>query len=300
METQTKDLRIQIDRDVITTSFKCLTGRQILELAGKVPYEQYQLYIKLKGNKVEKVQFDQTVCFDEPGIEKFTTQKRTHTDGGGPKYKIQIDRDHFDAPEKCMTGQAILQLAGKIPHTEYQLYIRVKGNKVNKVGNDETVCLDDPGIERFNTQKLKHQDGETKPRRDFDLLETDKDYLDASALRWDAINDNGMQILIIRDVQLPAHYNIDKADIAIRMDTGYPRQQLDMAYFCPPLSRGDGKPINALTPIVIEGRGYQQWSRHRTPDNPWVEDVDCLATHLGFVEQWLLDEFKKTPHAESI
>jgi hypothetical protein len=79
---KTVDYKIHIDRDVLTTSNKCLTGKQILELAKKVPYDQYQLYFKTKGNKVEKIEYEQTVCFDDPGIEKFTTQKKSHQDGG--------------------------------------------------------------------------------------------------------------------------------------------------------------------------------------------------------------------------
>jgi hypothetical protein len=284
---------------VISTSHECLTGKQILELANKIPFDQYQLYLKTNGNKVEKVGYEQTVCFNEPGIEKFTTQKKSHQDGAPVKTKIQVDRHTLDAPDNCMTGKEILELAGKTPYNEYQLYIVLKGHKTEKVDYDKTICFDDPGIERFTTQKLKHQDGEKGPRREFKLPEDDEAFLDAMGYIWETIIFENLNYLILRGVKLPLGYNVEKADVAFRIDGSYPRTQIDMAFFHPPLSRADKTSINALTSLQIDGQGYQQWSRHRTPDNPWVEGVDCVATQIGFMEQWLLNEFKKRPHAVS-
>ncbi|AYB34920.1 multiubiquitin domain-containing protein [Chryseolinea soli] len=293
-----KDYKVQIDREVYTVQERCLTGAQLLKLAGKEPVDQFLLFQKLKGGKVDKVEYDQTVCLDDPGIERFTTQKKSHQDGSAVKYKIQVDRDTIDAPSRCMTGAQILELVGKQPYTDFQLYQKLKSNKVVKVEYEETVCFDDPGIERFTTQKKSHQDGEAR-KRDFDLLEDDSTALDAHQQVWDSVKDTNLNYVILRGVKLPDGYNVEFADVAIRIDGGYPRTQLDMAFFHPALNRTDGRPIAALTPLSIEGKTYQQWSRHRTEDNPWREGIDCLVTHLGFAMQWLEDEFKKTPRGVS-
>ncbi|GAD58607.1 hypothetical protein MBEBAB_0857 [Brevundimonas abyssalis TAR-001] len=72
------------------------------------------------------------------------------------------------------------------------------------------------------------------------------------------------------------------------MDT-YPPGQIDMAYFDPPLARVDGKAINNLSALAIDGRTFQQWSRHYA----WRSGVDTLATHLRRVRGWLTHEFRK-------
>lgn len=291
-----QDYKVQIDREVYDIPNRCRTGAQLLEIAGKTPVKDYQLYQKLKGGKVEKVEPEQSVCFDDPGIEKFTTQKKSHQDGNHESFKIQVDRDTIEVHQKCMKGKEILIATGKQPYTDFQLYQKLKSNKVEKVDYEQVVCFDDPGIERFTTQKKHHQDGE-KRRRDFKLLPEDEAYLDAMSYVWDTISESNLNYVILRGAKLPSGYNVQKADIAFRFDNGYPRTQLDMAFFFPALSRVDRQSINNLTALPLEGKQYQQWSRHRTADNPWREGIDSLATHIGYMETWLEDEFKKKPHA---
>lgn len=291
-----KHYRIRIDREFFVVEKNSLTGRELLELANKDPYTDYQLYQKLKGGLVTKVEYDQSVHFDKPGIERFTTQKKTHTDGEAKKFKIQLDRDVKDAPEKCMTGKQILELFDKTPYSDYQLYIKLKGKNVEKVSYDQVICFDNPGIERFTSQKLKHQDG-SEPKCDFDLMPLDKTFLNSLDLIWETVIEQNLHYVIIRGVQLPFGYNVEKTDIAMRLDQTYPRTQIDMAFFYPKLLRTDNRTINAVTDFPIEGKTYQQWSRHRAADNPWREGLDNLETHFHFVLHWLENEFIKTPHA---
>ena len=68
-----------------------------------------------------------------------------------------------------------------------------------------------------------------------------------------------------------------------------------MVYFFPALSRVDQKPIGALTSFPLDGKTYQQWSRHRTSTNPWRADVDNLSTHIPLADFWLSNEFEKRP-----
>jgi hypothetical protein len=72
---------ITVDRHKFTVKQECLTGREILVLAGKNPPERFQLNQRLKGGKVVKIGYDQKVCFTEPGIEKFMTIPLDQTEG---------------------------------------------------------------------------------------------------------------------------------------------------------------------------------------------------------------------------
>jgi len=130
-------------------------------------------------------------------------------------------------------------------------------------------------------------------RKDFQLPEEDVIFLDGLGLSWEAINDHNMQWIIVHDYPVISGYNNEKVSIAVKIETGYPRTQLDMAYFYPALQRLDGKTINAICDQIIDGKQFQRWSRHRTPTNPWREGVDDLSTHMALISFWFEQEFIK-------
>lgn len=130
-------------------------------------------------------------------------------------------------------------------------------------------------------------------RRQFDLNEEDILYLDSQEYNWETLNENNMQWLIIYDFPVSNGYNCEKVVAAIKIETGYPRTPLDMAYFYPELIRKDMLPINATCPQNIDGKQFQRWSRHRTPQNPWRVGIDDISTHLLMVSNWFKQEFLK-------
>lgn len=132
-------------------------------------------------------------------------------------------------------------------------------------------------------------------RRDFQLPAEDSRFLDQLG-RWESINDRGMQWVLIYDYPVCPGYTVDKVTVAIKIDTGYPRTQLDMAYFLPALQRTDGKTINATSGQQINGKLFQRWSRHRTAQNPWREGIDDISTHMSLVSFWFEQEFNKKPN----
>jgi len=131
---------------------------------------------------------------------------------------------------------------------------------------------------------------EAQARRDFKLPAEDVESLDALRLPWDTIAENATKWLIIRGRLLPSGYNHGAADVALRIPPSYPDDQIDMAYFSPALSLASGKPIRQITSIAIEGKTYQQWSRHRTSANPWRPGLDDIGSHLLQVDDWLRRE----------
>ncbi len=145
-------------------------------------------------------------------------------------------------------------------------------------------------------------------RRQFDLPEEDVEALDVRGLRWETVllTEVGQEAqafwVFIHEFPLPKGYAglsptgtpvpLDKATVGIRV-TGYPGGALDMAYFCPPLSRADGCTINNLGDMPLGGQTFQQWSRHYTPANPFRVGIDTIGTHLNLVEEWLLRELSR-------
>lgn len=76
-----KTYLIKVDKALYKVDVECLTGRQILELAEKKPVERFQLNIKMHKGAVRKVEYDETICFSTPGIERFMTIPLDQTEG---------------------------------------------------------------------------------------------------------------------------------------------------------------------------------------------------------------------------
>lgn len=72
--------RIRIDKPYYVVEVPKMTGRQILELAGKNPPEDYVLRQIIHGQPV-KVDHNAVVDFRTPGVEKFKTMLKTAQDG---------------------------------------------------------------------------------------------------------------------------------------------------------------------------------------------------------------------------
>lgn len=129
-------------------------------------------------------------------------------------------------------------------------------------------------------------------RRQFTLPAHDEAFLDSRSYSWDTIRENGTQWLLLESYELPSGYNVANSSIALRIQDMYPDVQIDMAYFFPHLSRADGQPINALSPAPIDGKQWQQWSRHRVGD-AWQIGLDNVERHLLFIRAFLEEEFRK-------
>ena len=126
-------------------------------------------------------------------------------------------------------------------------------------------------------------------RRDYQLSEDDSQCLDAQGCDWDALVETKVKWIILRGYSIPTGYNVSAADAAIRIPPSYPDDGLDMVYFFPALSLQNGRAIAKLTPHPLEGKQYQQWSRHYS----WDPGLHSLCTHLLQIRSWLEWELRK-------
>ena len=76
-----KKYLIKIDKALYKVEHECMLGKEILEVAGKLPVERFQLNIKMKGGEVRKVSYDEKICFAQHGIERFMTIPLDQTEG---------------------------------------------------------------------------------------------------------------------------------------------------------------------------------------------------------------------------
>jgi hypothetical protein len=128
-------------------------------------------------------------------------------------------------------------------------------------------------------------------RRQFQLAEEDHTCLTIRSPNWEAIIENNTKWIIVPDFAIPEGYNHRAASAAMRILPSYPDDQIDMVYFFPALALTSGRAIKALTLAQIDGRQYQQWSRHRKPGE-WRPGIDSICTHMVQVDDWLRKELR--------
>ena len=210
------------------------------------------------------------------------------------RYAFRVDKTRVVVDTPTITGREILAKVGKDP-AGYKLYQHKRHHQPTLIHPDTIVNLREPGVERFTTMPKDTTEGQDDLCRahGFALPQADEEYLNGLGLPWETrVHPNG-QWLIIHDWKLPSGYNVTANTIALRIPASYADAQIDMVYFRVPVSRTDGRVIGALTMQPVAGESWQQWSRHRTPSNPWRPGVDDVASHLSLVDDWLRREFLK-------
>lgn len=74
------------------------------------------------------------------------------------RYRIRIDREQFVVNVTYMTGQQLLELAGKCDVSRWKIFQKLKGQMV-EIGVQETVSFTTPGVEKFKTLPLDQTEG---------------------------------------------------------------------------------------------------------------------------------------------
>lgn len=73
---------IRIDKQKFVAEVSAMTGRELLNLAGKTPATNYMISQKIHGGEARKIGYDEQVDFTTPGLERFMTLPLDQTDGG--------------------------------------------------------------------------------------------------------------------------------------------------------------------------------------------------------------------------
>ena len=75
------EYKVRVDKGIVVVTNPLLTGRELLELAGKKPAEQFAIYLKVKGQQPRRIQADEKVDLRLPGVERFVTLPLDQTEG---------------------------------------------------------------------------------------------------------------------------------------------------------------------------------------------------------------------------
>jgi hypothetical protein len=272
-------------------------GRDAEALAGSAAGQSHS-QSGPRGHNNPGVEIVEEVFVDGDSVELVVIEefaKRGEKPPRAKTYLIRIDKKTYHIHKPNPTGEELLHAAGKTS-TGFKLYQIFRGRQPEPVAPHEHVDLRAHGIERFTTVPKDPGEGGAAavPTQAFKLAESDVESLDAMKVEWSVAREAaGTLLLVIKRWRLPLGYNVSGATLVLVIPQGYPDTQIDMAYFSPALARSDGKGINNLSAVTWSIGTFQQWSRHRTANNPWRPGIDDVATHLSLVDDWLRREFER-------
>jgi hypothetical protein len=96
-----------------------------------------------------------------------------------------------------------------------------------------------------------------------------------------------MTCVVFPGFVLPSGYNVQQADLLLRLSPGFPDVAPDMWWFSPAVRLADGRSVQATD--VTEhhlGRPWQRWSRHFNAGQ-WRSGIDSIESFLALIRKEL-------------
>lgn len=109
-----KKYGVIVDEQKYIFDHHIVTGKEVLEKAGKLPVECHSLYLKLKHCDFKLIGLTDKVDLTEKGVEHFVTKPPV-------VFHYFVDNERESTEEKELTPNQILELAGITPVSDYYL-----------------------------------------------------------------------------------------------------------------------------------------------------------------------------------
>jgi hypothetical protein len=279
MSEQTeRQWKIKIDDQVYETTDPVLTGRQLLDIAGKRPVEEHLVYFLDKINLLEDISLEETVDLRERGIERFLTFRNDRS------YRFELDGRRQDWGAAMISEPTLRKLAGV--GDEYRVWLERRGQEDKQLAPGDIVSLEPQGVERFYTGRDDTNAGATTCL----IPQADRRYVDEHELSIEEVVEGQQKGIIIKGYALPAgRFDAEAADILILLPAGYPDAVPDMFFTDPwlKLKSTGAYPNRAATAFNFNGRRWQRWSRH---NSAWRAGQDGIQTMLRRIDRALRSE----------
>lgn len=135
------ELKVIVDGHEVRVPGAVVSGREVLEAAGKLPPDDFIVYWLGRDNVLEDLGLDRTVRLHERGVERFLTFQADRS------YRFEIDAKREDWGCPTITEETLRKLAGADGNSRVWLERRDEPDRL--IGRGESVDLTAPGIERF-------------------------------------------------------------------------------------------------------------------------------------------------------
>jgi hypothetical protein len=136
--------QIRIDDQPFEIHDPVVTGRQILDLAGKRPVSEFVVLQYLPDGLLEEIRLEETTDLRERGVERFITFESDRI------FRFTLDEREFAWGAPVISGAKLKELAGVDP-AKFDVWQEVRKSDDRLIGDKEKANLDDKGTERFFT-----------------------------------------------------------------------------------------------------------------------------------------------------
>lgn len=138
-------LEIDVDGSAYPVERPEVSGREVLEVAGKHPVEEFIVYWLGRDKVLQDLGLERTVHLREHRVAKFYTFEADRS----YRFELEGKREDWGAP--LITEPTLLKLAGV--GADHRVFLREKDTAPRMLARGETVDLTRPGIERFDVER---------------------------------------------------------------------------------------------------------------------------------------------------
>jgi Multiubiquitin len=143
---QNNDQTINVDGHDFPVRMHEATGRNVLEIAGKHPPDDYIVYLLGKDNVLQDLGLDRTVHLHDGKVERFLTFKSDRSF----RFEIEGKRQDWGAPS--ITEETLRKLSGV--GEDYRVWLEQKDAPDRLIARREFVDLTLPGTEKFYLEQV--------------------------------------------------------------------------------------------------------------------------------------------------
>lgn len=122
-----------------------VTGAQIVQAAGKHPVDEFTVLQHLTNHELESVRPSELIDLATKGVERFFVI------AGAESYRFTVDGLSMEWPRTSILGEHVKFLAGA--SVDMELLLDRADTPDLVIEDDESVQLDDKGVERLRTRK---------------------------------------------------------------------------------------------------------------------------------------------------
>lgn len=137
-------LEIKIDDQPFEVRDPIITGRQILDLAGKRPASEFVVLQYLPDGLLEEIRLEETTDLRERGVERFITFQSDRI------FRFTLDEREFVWGAPLISGAKLKELAGVDP-AKFDVWQEVRKSDDRLISDKDEANLDEKGTERFFT-----------------------------------------------------------------------------------------------------------------------------------------------------
>ena len=137
---------ISIDGHEYQTHDPVVSGRQVLDIAGKHPVDDFIVYWLGKDNVLEDLGLDKTVHLAHHGVQKFFVFDSDRS------YRFEIEGKREDWARTTISEETLRKIAGV--GSEYRVWLEQKDKPAHLIQRGEFVDLTAPGIEKFYLEHI--------------------------------------------------------------------------------------------------------------------------------------------------